>query len=101
MTVKEPLDHGKVLTVYVILMVMIILDMILTMYALSTGNYYETNPFTKVVGPTAHAMILLAISYILAYWTVKKDSLPLFITLSAMTVVWMLNNLYSVYLLVG
>jgi len=81
---------------------MCFIDMSLTEIALADGGFYETNQFTNDTSLEIHFItIIFSVMCLTTFIYVFIGELPTIIFLSFFSVLWLINNIISVYLLRG
>jgi len=87
------------LFLFTLFLLMMVLDLGMTTYALDNG-FYETNNFTNRTSPLFHYAVLTIISVLVYITSEHYNRQPLGIIIFAMVNVgWIINNIISIYLL--
>ena len=100
---KETLPRNSTLLLFLFALAVlnITLDFQLTEYALDNG-FYETNKFTLATNPAFHGGVLLfiVVSLVICAVSVSKYRNGVLWFLGVFNVVWLVNNAYSLWLLI-
>ena len=97
-------DDKRLVIVYVLLFAIALLnvtfDYSISKYALDTGDYYESNDFSGIVGLFWHFIILAVMICFFQLYTFYTDKLQLAILFYIIfNIIWTTNNIISVVLL--